>query len=704
MEQQETEKASKPYRPYGADIKETRPYSPCRAACPAHTDVQAYVGLIAQGRYTEAFEVITSVNPIASVCSMICHHPCEQACRRCTIDEPLAVRHLKRFAIEKSLDYRRGKRKLAQKTKGKSIGIIGSGPSGLTAANDLANFGYSVTIYERHPVLGGMLASAIPPYRLPREVLQEDIDDVTTKGIEVKTNCEIGKDVRLEELAKKHDAVLIAIGLSQSRSLNIPGVEGPGVLLAIPFLEDVAFGRKAKLGSNVLVIGGGNVAMDVARTARRLGVKNVSMVCLESAEEMPAWKWEVDEAVEEGIAINHRWGPRAVRREKGKVSGLEVVKVKSVFDQSGRFNPAFDNDLTSFIEADTIIITIGQMSNFSFLKNSQVKLDERGRVEWNPATQMSGAQGVFVSGEVVTGPGSAIAAVANGHRAALAIHLYCQGESIEGKLPAQEKEKIAQMPEDVIEKINKEPRLRIKHLAPEVRCDTMVHFEIGYDEEEALREAGRCRGCGSGAVVDQKKCMACLTCQRVCPYGAPVVTSVSEIRPEYCQACGLCAPECPGQAISMVSYDVKEIRNTLPQVVGKIDPNRQEPVIVAFMCTHHVGVTGFDVPKNVRTVPVHCTSRIDVLDLLKAFESGADGVAVVRCSDGACKYRGIDHRVKARVKRGQDLLGVIGIEPGRLGILSAAVGNGSNPYATVCADFSLEIEKMGLREVKELFT
>jgi formate dehydrogenase beta subunit len=695
-----TEGAPKPYRPYGAEIKETRPYSPCRAACPAHTDVQAYVGLIAQGRYTEAFEVITSVNPIASVCSMICHHPCEQACRRCAIDEPLAIRHLKRFAIERSLDYRRNKRRLVAKTKGKSIGIIGSGPSGLAAANDLANFGYNVTIYERHPVLGGMLASAIPPYRLPREVLREDIDDVISKGIDVKTDCEIGRDIRFDDITKKHDSVLIAIGLSKSRSLNVPGENGPGVLLAIPFLEDVAFGRKPELGRKVLVIGGGNVAMDVARTARRLGAKDVSMVCLESAEEMPAWKWEVDEALDEGIRINHRWGPKAVIRKGDKVSGLEVVKVKSVFDQNGRFNPSFDNEVTTVLDADTIIITIGQMSDLSFLKDSAVKLDERGRVVWDPATQMSSVRGVFISGEVVTGPGSAIAAVANGHRAAIAIHLFCQGENIEGKLPDQEKEKINQMPADLVGKIEKEPRREIKHLAPEVRCDSMVHFEIGYDEEEALREAGRCRGCGGGAIVDQNKCMACLTCMRVCPYGAPVVTSVSEIRPEYCQACGLCAPECPGQAISMVSYDVREIRNNMSKVVGTINPERQDPAIVAFVCTHHVGVFGFDLPKNVRSVPVHCTSRVDVLDMLKAFESGADGVAVVRCDDRTCKYRDVDGRVDARVRRVRGMLEMLKIGAGRIEILSAKSGNGGNPYASVCADFSSRVRQMGLRGTK----
>ncbi len=682
-----------------AALKETRPYSPCRAACPVNTDVQAYVGFIAQGRYNEAFEVIRSVNPIASACSMICHHPCEQACRRCNVDEPLAVRPLKRFALEKATDYRRSRRRIVEKTKGKSIGIIGSGPSGLTAANDLADLGYQVTVYERHPVLGGMLACAIPPYRLPRKALQEDIDDVISKGIEVKTNCEIGRDITMKEIMAKHDAVLLALGLSESRSLNSPGVEGPGVLLAIPFLADVAFDRKPSLGRKVLVIGGGNVAMDVARSARRLGVKDVEMVCLESAEEMPAWKWEVDEAVEEGISIHHRWGPKAVKREGDAVKGLEVVRVTQVFDTNGRFSPTFDNSQTTVIDADTIIITIGQMANVSFLKDSPVQVDERGRVIWDPKTHMSSAKGVFCSGEVVTGPGSAIAAAASGHRSAIAIHLYLQGEPIEGNLPSYEKEKLPQLPEDVVRRIDKESRMKIRHLPPETRCSDFTAFEFGYDEEEALKEAGRCRGCAGGAVVDTKKCMACLTCQRVCPYGAPVVTSVSEIRPEYCQACGLCAPECPGQAISMVSYDVREIRDTMASAVGAVDPGRKEPVIVAFLCTHHVGVLGFELPGNVRKVPVHCTSRVDVNDILKALECGADGVAVVRCSESACKYRGIEHRVAARVDRTKQLVGMLGMEGGRVELLTADPHNGKS-YAAVCGDFTGRIREMGLRGKK----
>lgn len=680
-------------------LKDSRPYSPCRAACPVNTDVQAYVGFIAQGRYNEAFEVIRSVNPIASVCSMICHHPCEQSCRRCAVDEPLAVRPLKRFVLEKASEYRRNRRRVVEKTRSKSIGIIGSGPSGLTAANDLADLGYQVSIYDRHPVLGGMLASAIPPYRLPRKTLQEDIDDVISKGIEVRTGCEIGRDISLNDIMGKHDAVLLAVGLSQSRSINIPGVDGPGVLLAIPFLEDVAFDRKPVLGNRVLVIGGGNVAMDVARSARRLGVKNVEMVCLESAEEMPAWKWEVDEAVEEGISVHHRWGPKAVNRSGDKIKGLEVVKVTQVFDTNGRFSPTFDNSQTKLIEADTIIITIGQMANVSFLKDSPVKVDERGRVVCDPKTHMSSAKGVFCSGEVVAGPGSAIAAAASGHRSAMAIHLYLQGEKIEGNLPSYEKEKIPQLPQVVIDRINKEPRMKIKHLPPETRCSSFAAFEFSYNEEEALKEAGRCRGCGGGAVVDTKKCMACLTCQRVCPYGAPVVTSVSEIRPEYCQACGLCVAECPGEAISMMSYDVREFRDALPSVVGPINPKRQEPVIVAFLCSHHVGVYGFELPDNVRKVPVHCTSRVDVNDLLKALECGADGVAVVRCSEDACKYKGIERRVAARVERTKQLVGMLGMESGRIGMLTADPHNGK-PYASVCEDFTEGVRKIGLRVAK----
>ncbi|OGW43264.1 MAG: hypothetical protein A2X57_08460 [Nitrospirae bacterium GWD2_57_8] len=437
--------------------------------------------------------------------------------------------------------------------------------------------------------------------------------------------------------------------------------------------------------------------MDVARTARRLGVDHVEMVCLENEQEIPAWKWEVDEAVEEAVKINYRWGPKSVKRDKDKVLGLEVKKVLSVFDANKRFSPTYDENQTTVLEADTIIITIGQMANVAPLKNSSVKADERGRVEWDPKTHKSTAKNVFVAGEVVTGPGSAIAAVANGHRAALAMHLFMQGETIEGKLPIQEKDSLNEMPQEVLAKICKMPRQKVQHLAPAVRVKTMEHFESGYTEKEALAEASRCRGCAAGAVVDTNKCMACLTCLRVCPYGAPVVKAWSEIRPDYCQACGLCAPECPAGAISMVGYDVKEIRNSMVTTVGCVDAKRTDPLIVAFVCTNRLGVHGADLPANYRPFPVHCTSRVDVLDILKAFETGADGVAVVRCGEGSCKYEKIEPRVKARVKRGQELIKALGMEPERIALLSAVTNNGGHPYTAACVEFSEKVKALGLR-------
>lgn len=634
---------------------------PCRDACPVKTDIQSYVWMIGEGKYAEALDVIRSVNPIASACSLICHHPCEQQCRRCDVDQPVSIRHLKRFALEQATDYRRSKRKAVPKTRGKSIGIIGSGPAGLTAANDLADLGYDVTVYEKNPDLGGMLSSAIPKYRLPREILNEDIDDVISKGVDAKTNFVIGKDMTFDDLKKKHDAVLIAVGLADSRSLPIEGVKGPGVLLAIPFLFEANYDKPMDIGKNVLVIGGGNVAVDVARTALRLGAEKVNMVCLENEDEMPAWDWEVEEAEDEGIEILHRWGPKSVRRSGDKVEGLDVIKVASVFDENGRFNPKFDENNKQFIPADSIIITIGQMSNYDFLTGSDVKRDERGLIVWDRATQMSSSRGVFVSGEVVTGPGSAIQAASSGHRAASAIHLYLQGKDVASGLKAAELLKISQLPSDIAEKVTKVSRNEAELLDPMTRCREFVLVEKGYDEITALKEARRCRSCGGGATVNKEKCMACLTCLRVCPYAAPVVTSTSDISPDRCQACGLCAPECPGRAISMFGYDIDSVRKAMPSVVGKPDKSRKEPLIVTLLCSKYALDRSVKLPSNVRIVQVHCASRIDTLDIFKAFECGADGVAVVLCDEGGCKHPGVTKRVTMRVDHARVVMSAAGI-------------------------------------------
>jgi NADPH-dependent glutamate synthase beta subunit-like oxidoreductase/coenzyme F420-reducing hydrogenase delta subunit/NAD-dependent dihydropyrimidine dehydrogenase PreA subunit len=584
------------------------------------------------------------------------------------------VRHLKRFALEQAQAYRQAKRKLLPVTRGKTIGIVGSGPAGLTAARDLARLGYQVTIYDRHPRPGGMLALAIPSYRLPPAALNEDLEDILSTGVTVRTDCNIGRDILLTDLTKRHAACLIAVGLAQSRSLDIPGLPGPGVLLAIPFLEDLALGKKPVLSDSVLVIGGGNVAIDVARSARRLGASSVAMVCLENEEEMPAWKWEVEEALEEGITIHHRWGPQGVEREGDRVLGLTLKKVTAVFDSQGRFNPAYDEEVTSFLAAGTIIITIGQMTDLSLLNGSPVERDERGRPRWNSVTMMTNAPGIFMAGEVVTGPGSAIAAAASGHRAALAMHLYLEGQDIAALLPPEPKTKLAEIPREVAAKIACQSRVPIRHVSPEIRSATFDHFEFSFSEGEALEEAGRCRGCAGGAFVDTQKCMACLTCRRLCPYEAPVVAAYSEIRTEYCQACGLCVPECPAQAITMAGYDVTALRRDLPARMAQLAEDKRSQAAVAFLCTHQLLTGEFQAPPNLVALPVHCLSRVDVLDILKAFENGAQGVAIVSCAGDACKYREVMTRIRGRVKKAQDLLQSLEIEAARLELFTPAPG------------------------------
>src|SRR5208337_3116032 len=352
------------------------------------------------------------------------------------IDSAVSLRMLKRFVVENTKEYRITRRKKPAEMKKGTVAIIGSGPAGLTAGLDLALRGYRVRVYEKDTKLGGMLAHAIPRYRLPVEALAEDIEDILAAGIEVRTGCQVGRDISFDELRRENNAILIAAGLSESVSLPIPGVDSNGVFLGITFLWDVANGMPPKLGDRVLVVGGGNVAIDIARAAKRLGPSKLYMACLEKREEMPAWKWEIEEAEQEGIEILNSWGPKSILEEKGKVTGIEFKRCASVFDDQRRFSPSYDESVTNSVEVDSVIIAIGQKADLGFLAKTPVAA-ERGRLICNRTSMATSERGVFACGEVMTGPGSAIQAVGTGHDAAKVIsHFLETGETLMLTQPA----------------------------------------------------------------------------------------------------------------------------------------------------------------------------------------------------------------------------------------------------------------------------
>lgn len=641
----------------------------CSAACPVHTDTREYVQCISRGDYEGALDILLDVNPFPSVCGRICHHPCEQECRRKAIDSPVSLRMLKRFVVENTGKYRVKRRRKAEQTRDKKVAVIGSGPSGLTAAKDLRQMGYGVTVFEKGSVLGGMLAHAIPKYRLPADALAEDIDDILATGVEAKTDCEVGRDISFDELRKDYDAVLIAVGLAESHSLPIPGVKSEGVLLGIPFLWDVANGEAPKLGDRVLVVGGGNVAIDVARTARRLGASTVLMACLESREEMPAWQWEIEEAEDEGIEIMNSWGPKAILEKDGKVAGIEFKRCTRVFDEDGRFSPQYDESETTSVEVDNVIITIGQKSNLDCVEGSPVAVD-RGRLVCDRATMTTSERGVFACGEVTTGPGAAIDAVGAGHDVAKVIAHYLEtGRALE--LPEKEVQSIGDLPDETAEKARKFDRIEVDLTDPKKRIKDFSPIEPGFAEAEALAEARRCLACATGAVVeDPAVCAGCLTCVRVCPFGVATVERTAVMPAEECQTCGLCAAECPAAGIALARFATNRMKDTLRAVMEKVDEKKiSRPFVVSYCCLNETTSRKYldkqtekeIIKTGILRVMVPCVGRLSAVDLLAPFELDVDGVAVVACREDGCFYTGAEEQLKRRVDRVKSFMEEIGL-------------------------------------------
>ena len=394
---------------------------PCQEACPIHQDIPGYVALVSKGKFKEALELIRKVNPLPAVCGFVCHHPCEEACLREGVDHPIPIRLLKRFVAE--YERKRIGKKVLKKRRGKVL-VIGSGPAGLTAANDLTSLGFEVTIFEALPVLGGMLAVGIPAFRLPREILRMEIDGIRALGVDMMPNRPFQLDDRGKRFRKMgYHAVFLATGAHRSLRLNIPGEKLKGVFPGVEFLRDLSLGKKMGLGKEVVVIGGGNVAVDVARSSFRLGVKKVSIFYRRSRKEMPAISEEVDAAVREGVKIHSLTSPLRLIGQGGRVAGMECVRNRlGEPDESGRRRPVATEGSNFRVRADTIISATGQRVDPRSLNGLQTNKD--GTIWVDPHTNETSMKGFFSGGDAVTGPGWVIDAIAAGKKGADSIYRY----------------------------------------------------------------------------------------------------------------------------------------------------------------------------------------------------------------------------------------------------------------------------------------
>jgi len=589
---------------------------PCRAACPIHTECGRYVQAVGLSRDEEAYMLARAPNPFVYVLGRICAHPCEDACRRGKIDEPIAICALKRYATDRhnlGAGHDPGRKDLRSPTKrNKRVAIVGAGVCGLTCAHDLALLGYSVDVFESAPVPGGMLYLGIPHFRLPREIIKMEVDNILSLGVNLHTRTTLGRDFTLAHLRSEFEAILLATGLNKGRELKLPGAHLDGVFNGIDFLINVNLGYTVELGRKVVVVGGGNVAIDVARAAVRLvkepfstagsdgeeslqpaldaarlalrtGAEEVVMVSLESREQMPAWKGEVEEAEHEGIQVDNGWGPKEVVGKDGKAAGLRVRHCVSVFDQDGRFNPAFSNE-EKVIDCENVILAIGQQADLSFVQPADgVEVTPRGILKIDE-NLMTTAPGVFAGGDVAFGPRILVEAIANGHRSARSIHTYLSGRAKKTVLSRFRILPNWQMPRGFLST----PRQRMPAL-PTNRRIGIAEVELGFDEGQGRAEGLRCLNCQVNTIFDGSKCILCGGCIDVCPEHCLRLVDLVHVRgdehyerliekrygcaaaelphrqgsaiikdEEKCIRCGLCAQRCPTHAITMEALEQQE--------------------------------------------------------------------------------------------------------------------------------------------------
>jgi putative selenate reductase YgfK subunit len=519
---------------YVAEIKEK--LAPCRYECPIDNKAQAYIWLISQKRFKEAAEIIRENNPLPSICGRVCHHPCETNCTRSRLEGSLSIRALKRFAIENEGDNVKGKKIPADKRKEK-VAVIGAGPAGLTCANALSLMGYQVTIFEKNSEAGGMMIEGIPVFKLPRDIIKKDIKNLLNENIEMKLNIAIGKDITFEEIKKNYDAVFIASGAGISREMGVKGEEKDNVLSSIEFLKKVNSGQKVELGKNVAIIGGGNSAVDAARSAIRIGAEKVYMVYRRTRNEMPATDEELNQAEKEGIKILYLVTPVEIK------GGSLLCKNLTLGDK-GKDNRRKPEEIeaTNFeLKVDNVISAIGEVPDLSFtnnninIKNSLISTDNMA---------MTNCKGVFAGGDAVTGPNMIIDAIAAGQRAARSIETYIKGEKSKPELKKEQIDIKRILKEDIEERIKmQEPGARSQK--PEDKDKSFKEVYLTYSENDAIKEAKRCLACGCG--------LGCGNCKKVCIYFAiDDKNAAFNVDNEKCDGCGLCVQICPNGSVEMV--------------------------------------------------------------------------------------------------------------------------------------------------------
>ncbi|PNX49690.1 MAG: 4Fe-4S ferredoxin [Thermoplasmata archaeon M9B1D] len=476
--------------------------SPCRTACPSKVNAQGYVELISKRKFKEALDLLRENNPFPVVCGRVCHHPCENECLRSKIDDPIAIKNLKRFVTDYIIKNGEEPPEIIKPKKKEKIAIIGAGPSGLTCAYKLTEMGYPVSIFEASSKPGGMMTSCMPDYRIPSKIAMYDINRILDHGIKFQKNVKIGKDITLNEIRKQYKAVFLAIGSQNSTRLKINGSNAENVFYGIQFLKNVKQGKKPKnFGKKVITIGGGNVAIDCARTALRLGAEKSYIVYRGLEKEMPAKAEEIRHAKEEGVVIYESLNPSNIRIKNNKVSGLETRVCERSYDKKGNFSPKFSSDHAQIINGDTLIIAIGQTPDLTGFE--KLELTERKTIKADEVTLETNIPGVFAGGDVVFGPASVVEAIGHGIEGAISIDRYIKNQDLRkgrGKKENTIKE--------LRERRKDQPRVQMKKLLVEKRIKDFREIDLGYTEEEAVKEAKRCLSCSI--------CSECMQCSKVC--------------------------------------------------------------------------------------------------------------------------------------------------------------------------------------------